>query len=121
MYSSRESSDGVRRSPARWIVSMRSGRDSLQHGCTTEWRKSREPASREWIQNEFWAVEIDPILRVGVERAHRFRCEAVDACFKGVPGTARLAPSGCDLEISEIGEIGVVGVVGVDVERTVQR
>jgi len=39
----------------------------------------------EWIQNEFWAVEIDPILRAGVERAHRFRCEAVDAVLRADP------------------------------------
>src|SRR5580698_7911390 len=38
-----------------------------------------------WIRNEFWAVEIDPILRVGVERAHRFRCEAADAVLKAYP------------------------------------
>jgi hypothetical protein len=38
-----------------------------------------------WIQSEFWAVEIDPILRVGLERAHRFRREAVDAVLKAYP------------------------------------
>jgi len=38
-----------------------------------------------WIQNEFWVVEIDPILRVGVERAHRFRCGAVNAALKAYP------------------------------------
>ena len=39
----------------------------------------------QWIQDEFWTAEVDPILRVGVERAHRYRCGAVDAVLKAHP------------------------------------
>lgn len=56
-------------------------------GLSASWLHDRmEEVARaglpHWIENEFWAVETDPILRVGVERAHRFRCEAVDAVLK---------------------------------------
>jgi len=34
------------RSPARWTVSIPSGQAYLHPGCSTEWRRSREPASR---------------------------------------------------------------------------
>ena len=67
---------------------------------------SRARRLPQWIQDEFWIAEVDPILRVGVERAHRFRCGAVDAVLKAHP-LLHLAQFGCDCEISGIGEIAL--------------
>ena len=39
-----------------------------------------------WVQTEFWATEVDPILLVGVDRATRFRREAVDKALRACPG-----------------------------------
>jgi hypothetical protein len=39
-----------------------------------------------WIQNEFWATEVDPILLAGVDRATRFRREAVSKVLRSRPG-----------------------------------
>jgi hypothetical protein len=36
----------------------------------------------QWVQNEFWAADVDPILLVGVDRAKRFRSEAVEMVLK---------------------------------------
>ena len=36
----------------------------------------------QWVQNDFWAAEVDPILLVGVDRANRFRSEAVEMVLK---------------------------------------
>ena len=38
-----------------------------------------------WVQNEFWAEEVDPILLAGLERASRFRREAVAKALKEYP------------------------------------
>lgn len=38
-----------------------------------------------WVQNEFWAEEVDPILSVGCGRANRFRKEAVDRVLNAYP------------------------------------
>jgi hypothetical protein len=63
---------------------------SVWPGLSATWLHDRmEEVARvglpQWIQNEFWAVEIDPILRAGVERAHRFRRGAVDAVLRAHP------------------------------------
>ena len=63
---------------------------SVWPGLSAPWLHDRmEEVARaglpHWIQSEFWAVEIDPILRVGIQRAHRFRCEAVNAVLKACP------------------------------------
>lgn len=39
-----------------------------------------------WVQTEFWATEVDPILLVGVDRATLFRREAVDKALRACPG-----------------------------------
>jgi hypothetical protein len=39
-----------------------------------------------WVQPEFWATEVDPILLIGVGRATRFRREAVDKALRTWPG-----------------------------------
>lgn len=39
----------------------------------------------QWVQNEFWAEEIDPILLAGLERANRFRREAIAKALKAYP------------------------------------
>ena len=63
---------------------------SVWPGLSTTWLYNRvEEVARagvpRWIQNEFWIAEVDPILRVGIARAHRFRCGAVDAVLKAHP------------------------------------
>ncbi len=63
---------------------------SVWPGLSTTWLYNRvEEVARagvpRWIQNEFWIAEVDPILRVGMARAHRFRCGAVDAVLKAHP------------------------------------
>ena len=60
MCLSRGSSDGVDRSPARWTVSTLSG-----PRLSATWLHDRmEEVARaglpQWIQNEFWAAEVDP-------------------------------------------------------------
>jgi hypothetical protein len=35
-----------------------------------------------WVQNEFWAEEVDPILLAGLERANRCRREAIAKALK---------------------------------------
>lgn len=39
----------------------------------------------EWVQNEFWAEQVDPILLAGLERANRFRREAIAKALKEYP------------------------------------
>jgi hypothetical protein len=39
----------------------------------------------EWVQNEFWAEQVDPILLAGLERANRFRREAIVRALKEYP------------------------------------
>lgn len=39
-----------------------------------------------WVQNDFWAAEVDPILQVAIDRANRFRTEAVDRVLKTCSG-----------------------------------
>jgi hypothetical protein len=39
----------------------------------------------QWVQNEFWAEEVDPILLAGLERANRFRREAIAKALKEYP------------------------------------
>ena len=39
-----------------------------------------------WVLNEFWVAEVDPILLVGIDRANRFRKEAIDRVLKTNPG-----------------------------------
>jgi hypothetical protein len=39
----------------------------------------------QWVQNEFWAEEVDPILLAGLERANRFRGEAIAKALKDYP------------------------------------
>jgi len=39
----------------------------------------------QWVQNEFWAEEVDPILLAGLERANRFRKEAIAKALKEYP------------------------------------
>jgi hypothetical protein len=39
----------------------------------------------QWVQNEFWAEEVDPILLAGLERANRFRREAIAAALSEYP------------------------------------
>lgn len=39
----------------------------------------------QWVQNEFWAEEVDPILMAGLERANRFRREAISKALKDYP------------------------------------
>lgn len=39
----------------------------------------------QWVRNEFWAEEIDPILLAGLERANRFRKEAIAQALKEHP------------------------------------
>jgi hypothetical protein len=39
----------------------------------------------QWVQNEFWAEEVDPILLAGLERANRFRKEAIANALKEYP------------------------------------
>lgn len=39
----------------------------------------------QWVQNEFWAEQVDPILLVGLERANRFRREAIAKVLKEYP------------------------------------
>lgn len=63
---------------------------SVWPGLSASWLFDRmEEVARaglpHWIQNEFWVAEVDPILRVGIERAHRYRCGAVDALLKAYP------------------------------------
>ena len=63
---------------------------SVWPGLSASWLFDRmEEVARaglpQWIQDEFWTAEVDPILRVGVERAHRYRCGAVDAVLKAYP------------------------------------
>jgi hypothetical protein len=38
-----------------------------------------------WVQNDFWAEEIDPILLAGLERADRFRKQAIAKALKEYP------------------------------------
>ena len=85
MYSPRRSSAGAHRSPAA-VDRVH----SVWPGLSTTWLYNRvEEVARagvpRWIQNEFWIAEVDPILRVGIARAHRFRCGAVDAVLKAHP------------------------------------
>ena len=40
----------------------------------------------QWVQNDFWVAEVDPILQVGIDRANRFRSEAVDRALKSCSG-----------------------------------
>ena len=42
-------------------------------------------ACPQWVQNEFWAEEVDPILLAGLERANRFRKEAIAKALKEYP------------------------------------
>jgi hypothetical protein len=57
--------------------------------CATWLRDRMEEVARaglpQWSQNDFWAVEVDPILLVGIDRANRFRSEAVDKVLKTCP------------------------------------
>jgi len=39
----------------------------------------------QWVQNEFWAEEVDPILLAGLDRANRFRKEAIANALKEYP------------------------------------
>ena len=39
----------------------------------------------QWVQNDFWAEEVDPILLTGLERANRFRREAIAKALKEYP------------------------------------
>jgi len=39
----------------------------------------------QWVQNDFWAEEVDPILLAGLERANRFRKEAIAKALKEYP------------------------------------
>jgi hypothetical protein len=39
-----------------------------------------------WVQNDFWAAEVDPILLVGIARANRFRSEGVNRALKTCSG-----------------------------------
>lgn len=39
----------------------------------------------QWVQNEFWAEEVDPILLAGLERANRFRKDAIAKALKEYP------------------------------------
>ena len=39
----------------------------------------------QWVQNEFWAEEVDPILLAGLDRANRFRREAIAKALKEYP------------------------------------
>jgi hypothetical protein len=39
----------------------------------------------QWVQNEFWAEEVDPILLAGLEQANRFRREAIAKALKEYP------------------------------------
>lgn len=39
----------------------------------------------QWVQNEFWAEQVDPILLPGLERANRFRREAIAKALKEHP------------------------------------
>ena len=60
-------------------------------GLATTWLRDRmEEVARaglpRWVQNEFWAAEVDPILLVGIERSNRFRKEAVDRVLSANPG-----------------------------------
>jgi hypothetical protein len=58
---------------------------------TVAWLRDRmEEVARaslpRWVQNEFWATEVDPILLVGLDRATRFRREAVDKVLRACTG-----------------------------------
>jgi hypothetical protein len=58
---------------------------------TVAWLRDRmEEVARaslpRWVQNEFWATEVDPILLVGLDRATRFQREAVDKVLRACPG-----------------------------------
>lgn len=39
----------------------------------------------QWVRNEFWAEEVDPVLLAGLERAIRFRREAIAKALKEYP------------------------------------
>jgi hypothetical protein len=39
----------------------------------------------QWVQNEFWAAEVDSILLVGIDRANRCRRAAIDRVLKASP------------------------------------
>jgi len=39
----------------------------------------------QWVQREFWAEQVDPILQVGLDRANRFRSDAVERVVKAHP------------------------------------
>ena len=39
----------------------------------------------QWVQNEFWAEQVDPILLAGLERANRFRRDVITKALKEYP------------------------------------
>ena len=58
---------------------------------STTWLRDRmEEVARaglpRWVQNEFWVAEVDPLLLVGIDRANRFRKEALDRVLKANSG-----------------------------------
>jgi hypothetical protein len=78
------------------------GRNGLKSGAVDRihavWAKLSPPWLRDrmeevaraglprWVQNDFWAAEVDPILQVGIDRANRFRSEAVDRVLRTCSG-----------------------------------
>lgn len=57
---------------------------------TTWLRKRMEEVARaglpQWVQNDFWAAKVDPILLVGIDRGDRFQSEAVKSVLKTCSG-----------------------------------